>query len=868
MLLTRIQESASRYPEKTAIQVKEAAGYRKLTYRELLAAVSSVARGLGDAGVAKGDRVAILSENRPEWIIAYLAVAGLGAVVVPLDAQLADREVAVLLADAGAKAVCCSSATRQKIPAGGDLTVISFDAGDGVSLREMMGRHPDAALPPAPAAGDLAAVLYTSGTTGDPKGVMLSHGNLAANCAGATELHIITPEDNLLCLLPLHHTYPAMVCMLLPLSLGATVTMLNSLKGPDIIACMQEAGVSVLAGVPQLLAGLRRAIVDQIERSPLPLRLAAKLFLSLSGLVRSVAGINIGTALFAKVHARFGSRFRLMASGGARLDPEVYRDLSSLGFPVIEGYGLTETSPVCTFNPIGRQKAGSIGMQLPGVEVRIAEPDGQGQGEIVVRGPNVMPGYYRKPEATAEVIRDGWFHTGDLGYRDRDGYFFLTGRSKEMIVLATGKKIFPDELETFYKQLPCIKEICLVQTDRGLEAAVVPDFDYLRRMNIANAQATISFEIEDLQKDLPPYRRVRGVKIFKESLPVTRLGKLRRMKVRDLYLAGGERFEKAVQDEDRELLETSAGQRVAACLAPFSAKRSVVPDDNLEIDLGLDSLSRLEFIVSLERSFGLDLPDAFGSEVFTVRDVVLKLQSLLDAGPAPAGSQVRLTWAEILAQEPSEGAKAVVRLDRNLLCLWAWSAARWCINVFLLFYGRRTVRGVGNLPAQGPYLITPNHLSNADAFVLGTAMPASIARKAFFLGDTRFFGGPVSSRIAPLVQVIPVDMETKLSSAMQLSAYVLRQGRVLCVFPEGSRSRDGKIKPFKKGVGILAKELNVPLVPVAIDGTYEMMRPGRLVPRPGRVTVTFGRPVHPEGLTYEKIVEQLQAEVVKMLEVT
>ena len=868
MLLTRIQEAASRNPENIAIQMKEGEVYRKLTYRELIAAVASAARALLQQGIGKGDRVAILSENRPEWIIAYLATTSLGAVAVPLDAQLTDKEVAVLLGNAGAKAACVSASTRQKLPPGGAASVISFDTGDGVLFREMMSRHPGVPLPQAPASGDLAVLLYTSGTTGDPKGVMLSHGNLASNCASAITLNIIHPTDNLLCLLPLHHTYPAMACMLLPLSLGATVTMLNSLKGPDIISCMQETGVSVLVGVPQLLAGLRRAIFDQIDRNPLLLRLLAKLFLALSGLLRGAFGITVGKALFSKVHARFGPRFRLIASGGARLDPDVFTDMANLGFTVIEAYGLTETSPAATFNPVGRQKAGSIGVPIPDVEVRIADPDAAGMGELAVRGPNVMLGYYKKPDATAEVIRDGWFYTGDLGYRDRDGYFFITGRSKEMIVLSTGKKVFPDELEKFYKQLPSVKEICLVQTERGLEAAVVPDFEYLRKMNIANARETIAFEIEDLQKDLPPYKRVMGVKIFKEALPVTRLGKLKRAKVKELYERGGERTEKAVHGEDRDLVGTEAGRKVLACLAPFSAKKSIVPDDNLEIDLGLDSLSRVELVVSLERSFGLNLPESFGSEVFTVRDVVLKLQALLDAGPAPAGSHVRPSWAEILAQEPSGEAKALVRLERNPLCVLAWSFARFFLKMFLLFYGRRSVRGLENLPKQGPYLVTPNHLSNSDAFFLGTAMPASIAKQVFFLGDTRFFGGPVSSRIAPEIQVIPVDMETKLYNALQLSAYVLREGRILCVFPEGSRSRDGKLREFKKGVGIIAKELDVPLVPVAIAGTYEMMRPGRLFPRPAKVSVVFGKPVRPDGLTYDEIAKKLHDEVVQLQQET
>ena len=329
--------------------------------------------------------------------------------------------------------------------------------------------------------------------------------------------------------------------------------------------------------------------------------------------------------------------------------------MTKLGFTMIEGYGLTETSPVCTFDPVEQTKPGSIGIPVPGrggAGSRI--PTRHGQGEIAVRGPNVMLGYYKKPEATAEVLRDGWFYTGDLGYRDRDGYFFVTGRSKEMIVLSTGKKIFPDELEKFYKQIPSIKELCLVQTERGLEAAVVPDFDYLRKMNLSNSRETIAFELEDLARDLPPYKRITGLKIFKESLPATRLGKLKRSLVRDLYLKSGERAEKPVAETDSELLSTPVGRKLLACLEPFSQKKNIVPDDNLELDLGLDSLARVELVVSIEKSFGVSLPDSFGSEIFTVKEAVLRIQDLLESGTVKA----RRTGTPVLGRDPGAGTGA------------------------------------------------------------------------------------------------------------------------------------------------------------------------------------------------------------------
>jgi len=866
MILARIQEAASRYPDKIAVQMKAGDQHQQYTYRVLIQSVASVARSLSANGINQGDRVGLLSENRPEWMIAYLAVVSVGAVIVPMDAQLTAKEVEVLLANSEAKGVFVSAACRQKLPPHASLVIISFDPGDGMPFSTMLTVHPDAALPPAPSANDLAALLYTSGTTGEPKGVMLSQGNLASNLASIIKLNIIKHEDNLLCLLPLHHTYPAMACMLLPLALGGTVTILNSLKGPDILSCMQETGVTAMVGVPQLFTALRNAIFDGIRKKPAPVRAMVRFLLAFNSLLRETTGLNIGRLLFGTVHTKFGPKFRLFASGGARLDPDVYRDMTNLGFTVIEGYGLTETSPASTFNPLSKQKAGSIGIPIPDVEVRIVNPDEHGMGEIAIRGPNVMLGYYKKPQESAEVLRDGWFFTGDLGYRDKDGYFFITGRSKEMIVLATGKKIFPEELEKFYKQIPSIKEICLLQGERGIEAAVVPDFDYLKKMNLSNSRETIALEIEDLSKDLPPYKRITGLKIFKDPFPATRLGKLKRKQVLELYLKSGEPIGEQAAGIDSDLLATSVAKKLLDCLRPFSAKKAILADDNLELDLGLDSLARVELVVSIEQSFGISLPESFGSEVFTVKEAVLKITELLAAGPVQAGGNVRLSWAEILAQDPAQETLDTIRLQSGPVLGTVRSLLKVLFTLVMKVYGRLSVTGIENLPDKGPYIIAPNHVSLADAPFVGAAISGDIADQLYSLGASDIFEGPVRTPIAWFLHVIPVDMETRLYNALQLSAYVLRRGKILLVFPEGSRSRDGSIKEFKKGVGIIARELNVPIVPVAMRGTYEMLPSGRFFPRPARISVSFGKPLHPGGKGYDDIVRTLQAEVVKMLE--
>jgi long-chain acyl-CoA synthetase len=865
MILTRIQEAASRYPELIAIQMKTGDHYQQYTYRELVRNVASVARSLAKQGIKKGDRIALLSENRPEWMVAYLAVVSFGAVIVPLDAQLTEKEVAILLASSGAKGIFISAPCRQKLPPDASLAIFPFDPGDGILFSGMLAAYPDVVFPSRPSADDLAALLYTSGTTGDPKGVMLSQGNLASNLASAIKLNIVKQTDNLLCLLPLHHTYPAMACMLVPLALGGKVTILNSLKGPDILACMQEAGVTIMLGVPQLFTGLRNAIFDGINKKPGPVRALVTLFLALNRMLRQTVGVNIGKSLFGAVHAKFGPKFQLFASGGARLDPDVFRNMNDLGFTVIEGYGLTETSPVATFNLLSKQKAGSIGVPVPDVDVRIIDPNEHGEGEIAIRGPNVMLGYYNKAQETAEVLRDGWFYSGDIGYRDKDGYFFITGRSKEMIVLPSGKKIFPDELEKFYRQIPAIKEICLLQGARGLEAAVVPDFDHLRKMNLSNSRETIAFKLEDLAKDQPPYKRITGLKIFKDPFPVTRLGKLKRGLVRELYLKSGEQAGKPATTVESDLLSTPVAKKVLACLEPFSAKQSIVPDDNLELDLGLDSLARVELVVSIERSFDISLPESFGSELFTVKDIVSRIQDMLASGQVKTGQRVRASWADILALEPAEEVRTRIRLDFGPVLGFVRHAVKLLVTFIMKLYGRLSVTGIENLPAKGPYIIAPNHLSLADMPSVSAALPWNVVSQIFSLGATQYFEGPVMSSVSRVFHVIPVDMDARLFNALQLSAYVLRRGKILLVFPEGSRARDGSIKEFKKGVGIIAKELNIPIVPVAVRGTYEMLPSGSWFPKPAKVSVSFGKAIHPEGKNYDVIVNTLYGEVVRLL---
>jgi len=436
-IISLFLNAAGKYPDNIAFNYFEQS-WRTITYDEFLGKTRGIALYLIQSGVRKGDRIAIILENRHEWCASYLAVLMAGGIAVPMDAQLGANEVKNLLDDSGAILIVHSERTEAN--AKGQIKAISVDSPEFQDIfRTPSGEHY-----PALVEEDLASIVYTSGTTGTPKGVMLTHRNFCSDGAALISAGIVTREDNVLSILPLHHTYAFMCTFLVPLFLGATITYPLGMKGPELISTMKEKGVTALVAVPQLLELIRNGIMKKFREMPTMVSVPLLLLLRICGGLRKGMDINPGRVIFASAHQAFGDRFRFFASGGARLDPMVKDDLEELGFTVLEGYGLTETSPVVTFNPLKKRKSGSVGRPLPGAEIKIQNPSETGEGEIALKGPMVMKGYYKNPEATSQVIRDSWFLSGDLGYLDKEGYLFITGRVKEVIVLSSGKNIYPE----------------------------------------------------------------------------------------------------------------------------------------------------------------------------------------------------------------------------------------------------------------------------------------------------------------------------------------------------------------------------------------------------------------------------------------
>ncbi|MBU1616259.1 MAG: AMP-binding protein [Candidatus Margulisbacteria bacterium] len=514
--------SARNYAAFPAFRGRTEDGYQTFTFIDAAQAIAKIQSYLNSLGIVHGDRVVIMAENRPEWPLAYLAVTTYGAIAVPIDAVLKEEDVLPLLADCRPKATIVSqkiSASHQGLFAGLHLLIMERIATlpDPVSFDR-----------PPLKASDVASIVYTSGTTGSPKGIVLTHWNLASNAQAVASLFKIGPGDNMLSVLPLSHTFETTAGFLAPFCRGSCITYTDSLKSNVLVKIMRETGVTIMCGVPMLYQIFFEGIMRQAEESGK--KLLFDLLLRLSALFVDVIGVNISRSIFGMVHKKFGGKIRFFASGGAAISPELVYKFSLLGFTVLQGYGLTETSPIATVNDLSHNRIGSVGRPLPGVKVMIANKDGP--GEILISGPNVMRGYYGRPDLTAEVMKDKWLKTGDVGYFDQDGYLFITGRIKEIIITGSGVNVYPDELEERLNKLPGVAESCVIgekiregirQGTEKVIGVVVP------KEGVSDAE--INQQVHELNRQLAEFKRVNLV-IRRRELPKTRLLKIKRLAVK------------------------------------------------------------------------------------------------------------------------------------------------------------------------------------------------------------------------------------------------------------------------------------------------------------------------------------------------
>lgn len=804
---------------------------REYSYKEVILSAKSFSERIN---IKKEDRVIIFMENRPELLFSFLGIWNKQGTCVCLDGGFSGEELTYYIKDCKPKYIFTSKGNYEAAAKGLELAgmensveILVVDdipvdyTGDDLTI-EIEDKY------------FVSLILYTSGTTGNPKGVMLMFDNILINMEGLDEYKMFRTTDRVLALLPMHHIFPLLGAGVVPLGKGATIVFLKEVSSQAMVEALQKYKITFIIGVPKLWEMLHKKIMEKIN--------GGKITKFIFKLAEKINNKNFSRKIFKKVHDGFGGNIRFFVSGGSKLDPQVSRDFLTLGIDVCEGYGLTETSPMISFTPTDEVVPGSAGKILTGVTVKIAD-----DGEILAKGRNVMKGYYGRPDATAEVIdKDGWFHTGDLG-EIKNGLLYVTGRKKEMIVLSNGKNINPIEIEQWIMaNTDLIKEMAIMDYEDKLTAVIYPDFYKLHEEGITNITETFKKGVIDkYNKQAASYKKVLDVKIVQEELPKTKIGKIRRFMLKDVINKKEEKVQNIVEPSTEEY------KNISAFLKSIKNK-PIIPNAHLELDLGLDSLDTVELLSHIEGTFGVKIDEQTFVEYCTVE----KLAEYVEKHSNEMMNDTKMDWKEILSKDTEGELPKSNRIGKII---------KFILKPAFLFFVKVKKEGIENIEKNEPVIFAGNHQSFLDGFIVNQAVPNSVLDKTYYFADIKHFRKGYMKFMGENSNIIFVDINKNLVSSLQMLSKALRNGKNIVIFPEGTRTRDGKINNFKKFFAILSKELNIPIVPFVLDGAYEAYPPSSKYPKGGDVKVKFLEKIYPSDMSYEEITEKVYNTIKKEL---
>lgn len=773
------------------------------THRELLHEIDRLGAVLAARDVAPGDRVMLLAENSPSWVAAFFAIVSRGAVVVPLNPKSPPEQIRRLLLSAEPKLALHSVRTAWPIES---PPAIAID-----SSFLVIGAHSPTTAPII-TENDLAEIIYTSGTTGEPKGVMLTHRNLLANVEAVQTAVPLSADDHVLTVLPLFHVFGQMTGLLCPLRAGCAVTFLPAPTSRALRDGLTHTPATHLVVVPEVMQTIMDRLETRLGRIP--------------GWVRPL--------LRSRIRARISPTLRTIVAGGAPLDPVLEEKWWSLGFEVLQGYGLTETSPVISANTREAHRVGSVGKPVPGVEVRISD-----DGEVQVRGENVMQGYYRSPEQTTAAFTEGWFRTGDGGRLDDDGFLFVFGRRKYMILGPGGENVFPEDIEAELNRLDGITDSAVIGLQRNgrkvIHAALLCDL------------AHAADRVAEANRHLAPHQQIMSWSVWPDAdFPRSVTRKVKKEEVI-------RRLSSETAIEPAPSRKATPLQRLLAELTG-APPASLADSARLVADLGLDSLLRIELVTRIEDQFGKSLEEV----QITPQTTVGQLQSLLDhASGAPA---------------------AVGRYPRWSLSRWARALRPFATALFLRSwispFCRLRIGGMEYLTELGgPVIFMANHRSYLDSAVATFALPERFRSRLAIAAATRVLYRQYRWAV-PLGELtlnafpFPTGVDENIRPGLDMIGHLLDDDWNVLIFPEGQMNRvDGSLQPLKGGTGVLAQEMGVPIVPMAIEGTEKIMPPDTLLPRNrAEVIIRFGAPITVgPGESYEQATVSIQRAIEDLL---
>ncbi|MCA1616322.1 MAG: AMP-binding protein, partial [Acidobacteria bacterium] len=697
-----------------------------------------------------------------------------------------------------------------------------------------------ALLPARVQAQTVASLIFTSGTTGQPKGVMLTHKNFSNMVSMLASIFDMSTRDGVLSVLPLHHTFEFSTGFLTPLARGAQITYLPELTGEELSRAIRNGHVTGMVGVPALWELLHRRIKNRLNEQGKWVGDTAEALMRANGWLRDHTPFNFGRIVFRPIHNGLGGRIRYLISGGSGLNDKIKKDFHGLGFTILEGYGLTEASPVLTVTrPQNQLVAGSVGRPVPGVEVKIVDANLAGIGEVIARGPNVMLGYYNDEEATRAVIRNRWLYTGDLGRLDEEGNLYLVGRSKEIIVDTNGKNVYPDEIEEIYGDSPLVKELSVVGLPDGLgekiACMVVPDYDHDITIPRDEFRRRLEEHFKDVSSSLPFFKRVKALHFADDELPRTATRKVKRREVvRMMQELEQSQRRLPAGDEPPEPQESGAGWLLEVVAQVSNRPLSDIRLDTRLADLGFDSLMFVELATAVELAGGtLKSPDTL-NQVHDVRE----LSSFVERDqPASARREdaSRRRAEEVRREDDEIYIPSLVRTvgNRGLDVLQ---------RAFYERFLKTKIEGQTNVPAHTNFIVVANHTSHLDMGLVKIALGEQ-GRDLVALAAADYFFDNKYKRayMDNFTNTVPIERSGSLRKSLRHALSFLDRGFNALIFPEGGRTQTGVLADFKPVIGFLALTARTGILPVYLRGTYEALPKGSNMLRSRDVGARVGR---------------------------
>jgi long-chain acyl-CoA synthetase len=774
-LLTFLDD-CRRHVEQTAVAHETGVRLSRWSYARLASSAFQFARELETRGIDKGDRVLFWGQNRPEWIACFYGCLLRGVVVVPLDLKSAPDFVARVQQQVSAKLLLSDEPQPQL-----NVPRLAFDR---------LPQHSTSPYPTNAKPDDLVQIVFTSGTTAEPKGVCLTHRNLLANLAPIEkEFNHYRRWERLvhplrfLCLLPLSHVFGQLMGIFIPQLLGAEVYFSESYKPSQIISTVKKRRINVVVTVPRVLETLRERVKAELSDDQ----------------IRAARGRHFlrNWWAFRKIHRQFGWRFWAFITGGATLEPDTETFWHRLGYAVIQGYGMTETASLTTLSHPFRTQHGSIGKPVAGQEVKLGD-----DGEILVRGDNVSAGYWRSNGSIADD--EGWIHTGDIGEFGPNGHIYFRGRSKETIVTAAGLKIYPTDLEAALDRQPEIKASAVIPQGAEALAVLIPRHE----------QADLSAAVQRANDSLADFQRIRHwIAWAKSDFPRT--------------------------PGTRKVIKNQIAQAVKNDLAPLSLPvisriarvepNALSANANLADDLKLDSLGRVELLSALEDQYQIELDEAAITEATTIADI----ERIINRGKSEAVAYPYPRWA--------------MRFPITWIRFVVYHV--FFLPLTLIMCRVRTIGVERVARVKPPVLFISNHVTDVDAALILSALPwrwryrIAIAMAGETLREWREKAKVKYALGAALFNVFSLPRQSGFRQSFAYAGEAVDRGYSVLIFPEGAETTDGQLQPFKAGIGLLASELKIPVVPIMLRGLFEVKQRNQRFVKPGTVSITFGEPI-------------------------